>query len=155
MDKNENHLAEVASISQKNVISLRALPELKFRLNEEAIECGLTLSEYCEMLLANRHDRKDEIDQLRAENESLELQVIPSNDPEPDLLEKENEMLKKRLALAESQLRIFNDNRLLQLFEKVKGRKDVVENAGGENFNIVYNSPFDVLIALIYGTKLN
>jgi hypothetical protein len=133
----------------KVVISVKGLPTLKMDLSKEAEASGMTLSEYCEMLLANRHNRVSENQQLLSENMQLKLRL-----DEVALLKKENLHLKEELA-EERQNSILNDPRLKLLFDRLRGQKDMVENAGGENFNIVYNSPREILVALIYSSKFN
>ena len=140
--------------SPKVVISIKARPQLKMRLNEEAIGSGMRLSEYGELLLENRHDREVEVQRIKSENNALKAQLSSSTSHEPELLREENLLLKKQLSDMQNSS-ILNDKRLLQLFEKLKGKKDRIKNAAGADFDIVYETVTDVLIALIYGAKIN
>lgn len=140
--------------SPKVVISVKARPQLKMRLNEEAMESGMCLSEYGELLLENRHDREVEVERIKSENKELRAQLASSNSHELELLREENLQLKKQL-LELQQNSILKDPRLLQLFENLKGKKDRILNAEGADFDIVYETPSHVLLALIYASKLN
>ncbi len=140
--------------SPKVVISIKARPELKMRLNEEAAASGMSLSEYGELLLENRHDSQTEISVLESEKKALSAQLARNNTHELELVRAESAQLKKQL-LELPQNSILNDPRLLQLFEKLKGKKDRIINAEGADFDIVYETPKQVLIALIYASKLN
>lgn len=140
--------------SPKVVISIKARPQLKMRLNEEAIASGMRLSEYGELLLENRHNREVELQRITSENKELRAQLASINSHEPELLRVENLQLKKQLSDIQNNS-ILNDKRLLQLFQKLKGKKDRIKNADGADFDIVYKTVTDVLIALIYATKVN
>lgn len=140
--------------SPKVVISTKAQPELKMRLIEEAEALGMFLSEYCELILSNRHDRETEIRRKDSENRALRAKLNESCH-ENELLKKENEDLRKHIKELQEQLWILTEPRLMQLFERVKGRRDIVENARGDDFPIEYRTTIDVLIALIYTTDLN
>jgi hypothetical protein len=151
-------LKELNKESQKEfpkvVISIKARPELKMHLNKEAAESGMSLSEYGELLLENRHNRETEIPMLESENKALRAQLMRINSQELELVRSENAKLKKQL-LELQQNSILKDSRLLQLFENLKGKKDRIINAEGADFDVVYETPIQVLTALIYATKLN
>jgi hypothetical protein len=127
----------------RHVVGVRALPKLKQELANEAADVGLTLSEYCESILANRHAEGPEMERLR--NKVAEQQ-------------REIEKLNASLLIKPEPVQaapILSDQRLLYLYEKLKGKPDKVENAYGDDFAITYNTPQDVLIAIIYSTQLN
>ena len=48
---------------------------------------------------------------------------------------------------------IYSDSRLLYLFKEVKGQRDTIITDAGE-MNITFNTPKDVLLALIYSHTL-
>lgn len=126
----------------RHVVGIRALPKLKHELSTESSEIGVTLSEYCESILANRHTENPELEQLR--NKVAEQQS-------------EIESLNAALAIKPEPVQapaILSDERLLFLFDKLKGKSDKVENAYGDDFAITYNTPQDVLIAIIYSSQL-
>lgn len=126
----------------RHVVGIRALPKLKHQLSTEASEIGVTLSEYCESILANRHTENPELERLR--NKVGEQQ-------------RELESLNAALAIEPEPVQvpgILTDQRLLFLFEKLKSKPDKVENAYGDDFAVTYNTPQDVLIAIIYSTQL-
>ena len=52
-----------------------------------------------------------------------------------------------------SNQQIYSDQRLESLFNKVKGKSDIIITDNGE-MNIIYNTPKDVLLALIYSYKI-
>lgn len=125
----------------RQVIGLRALPSLKNDLVQEAKSLGITLSEHCENIISTRVKIQSDIDILRL-----------------SLDEKEKEIQRLRSEAKTSALAtppILKDERLLFLFEKLKDKKDVVTNSFGKNFEIIYETPEDIVKALIYSTNLN
>jgi hypothetical protein len=160
--ENYNEEAEVASA--KVNIGIRISPELKEELNYEALELGQTTSQYGELILHNRHKGKAEIEQLKQTLElqdraiaELKLQLAGKEKLEVNLADSRKEFaeLKERLAKSDAANNLLKDNRLLYLFEQLKGKKDTVENTFGDDFDIIYDSPEAVLRALIYSSKLN
>lgn len=195
METKENPDEGFETSSAKVVTGVRTQPELKMQLTEEGGDCGMSTSEYCEMLLLNRHKDKAEIEQLRelvgvlqkgkekqqtqeaAREKQLEV-ALAENERLRELvavLQKGNEkrqtqaatgvkqaeaeaeivQLRKQLEEQNNQLAIYSDQRLIYLYENVKGKKDIVENAYGDNFEITYDTPVQVLLALIYSSKIN
>ena len=116
----------------KTVLGVRCLSSLKDDLIREATAAGLTVSQYAETILFNRNKGFDEIAQLRQS-------LVASQ---------------KKVEELTRQTGIFRDERLLNLFERVRGREDIVKNAYGDDFRITYNTPADLLIALIYASSL-
>lgn len=126
----------------RQIISIRALPTLKNQLLQEAMLLGITLSQHCENLISTTLKTRQDLASLRlSETEKI----------------KQIEDLKNELGakpMLETKTSILTDERLLYLFEKLKGKSDSVENAYGEDFKIVYMQPSDLLTAIIYSTKL-
>lgn len=159
---NSNQETEV---SQPRVnIGIRISPELKEELNYEALELGQTSSQYGETLLHNRHMYREEIKQLTnalkvSEQTISNLQQLAIGkeklETEVANYRKEVHDLKAQLTKLNEQHNLLKDKRLLYLFEQLKGKKDIVENTFGDDFDIVYDSPEAVLRALIYSCKLN
>ena len=153
---------EIGNSSSKPVTGVRTAPALKDALINEAAEAGISLSEYCETILYNRHKGNGENEQLaqvvaeqKKEIERLKAQVAATGGKQFEVLQAENEQLRKIIKEQDNQLAIYSDQRLLYIYENVKGKKDIVEDAYQANFGITYNSPQDVLKALIYSSKLN
>lgn len=140
------------------VLGVRVSPQLKFTLTNEAETAGVSLSEYCENLLANRDTERQEIEKLKADNARLTSDNSKSASDNA-ILKADNERLKKELAAkpiappAPQPPTILSDERLLLLFEQLRGQKDTVKNTYGDDFQIVYQNPQDVLTALIYSSK--
>lgn len=161
METNED---ETESSYAKVNVGIRTLPVLKSTLNYEALELGQTTSEYGETILANRHKYKEEnvkLKQVLAERDKtiaeLNSQAVNTEKRGVELAAYQNEIagLKELVAKLTAESDIFKDKRLYYLFQHLKGKKDKVDNAYGDDFDIVYNSPTAVLIALIYSCKLN
>jgi len=161
METNEN---ELESSSAKVTFGTRIFPVLKSDLNNEALEVGLSSSEYGELILHNRHRYKDELNNLKLTLElkdktiaGLNAKIGDSEKREAAIANYQKEIsdLKELVAKLSSENSIFQDNRLQYLFAQVKGKKDKVENTFGDDFDIVYNSPTAVLISLIYSCELN
>lgn len=166
----------------KQNLPMRCKPGLLYRLKNEAKKLGMALGAYCESLLENfsyieekankataeveelkkrntlllteltneksRHQR--EIEELKRKNALLETTSVESsskNKNEVEELKKQNESLA-------SQLSIYQDERLLKLFEQVKGKTDTIHLAEGKILNIIYNHPSDVLRGLLYSFQL-
>jgi hypothetical protein len=159
--KTEDFENEFDDSSSSVVVGIRTIPSLKMELNDEARQRGITLSENCVLHLANRHNIRLELEDLKlcVAEQKAEIERLTSSNAnalnQVNDTSKKSEQLAKQLELMQAQPGILNDERLLYLFDKLKGKKDVVENAFGENFEIVYETPEKVLIALIYSSKLN
>ena len=121
-------------------VGVRMSPAEKGKIANDAAAMGMSVSEYCELVLVNRHEDKDESNQLQSKIEEQQQQM---------------EALRKNLKQAGEQPGILSDKRLLWLFENLKDKKETVADANGSNFEIVYKTPREVLIAMIYSTKLN
>jgi hypothetical protein len=164
--------------NRKTMLGLRCFAELKFKLTEDAKSLGLTLSEYCENILLNNESllieknnaikdvtniqrkmstlqaiftefkaqQKMEIQKANAENEMIKNESV-SVKTERDKLKKEMDLLNKQIAL-------FSDKRLLFLFEKIKGQKDMIDGADGQKYSFTYNHPKDLLEAMIYSFNI-
>ncbi len=161
--------------SAKVVTGIRMTPNLKDELITESSEAGLSVSEYGEVILMNRHKVSPEAERLAQkvteqqqeiarltklstdqfqEVEKINAQLATAN-KQSELARTENEQLLKKIGELNNQLDIYSDERLLYLFENLKGKSDTVENAYGEDFQITYNSPLEILKGIIYNTQLN
>lgn len=162
--------------SAKVVMGIRMMPTLKGELLEESSWAGMSASEYGEVILLNRHKPSPEMEKLSlkvaeqqqeielltqlSNNQAQEVEKLKTggavvDNKQLELLKKENEQLRLEIKGLNDQSAILNDQRLLFLFEHLKGKSDTVENAYGKDFNITYRSTREVLLALIYNTKLN
>lgn len=118
----------------KTVLSVRILPEEKQRLIEQANALGIKLSEHAENILLNAQKIQvnDETDNLKREKLELVTQVRQLTD----------------------QLTLLKNPTLIKLFEQVKGMKDEVTATDGKTYTITYNTPADLLLAMILSYKL-
>ena len=158
MESNKSHEQEEETSSAKVVLGIRVSPHLKEELNHEAEGCGMLTSEYGKLILESRHDSEkleQKIKEQQKEIEVLKASLNNNGSQSSELVVAENAELRQQVTSLNNRLSIFNDKRLLYLFSQLKGKKDVVENVEGKNFDIVYQSPSDILIALIYASKLN
>ena len=162
MKTKERNAGESENSNAKIVTGIRALPELKRALIYEARQLGISLSEYGEVILSNRHESKLEAEKLTQlvsqqaqEIEKLKKQTAAICVRQTEILSSEIRDLKKEIAEQNEQLEIYRDERLIYLFEHLKGTTDEVKNAYGDDFKVTYKSTHDVLLAIIYNTKLN
>lgn len=100
---------------------------------------------------------KQALKELDKTIDGLKTKIAAAQNREAELASCQKELtdLNELVAKLSSECSIFSDNRLHYLYEQVMGRKDKVENAYGDDFEIIYNSPQDVLIAIIYSCELN
>ena len=160
--KIENEIIENGN--RKITIGVRAYSELKLKLSDEAIALGISLSEHCENILITHAGLLEEVNTLKSlleeitqKNANLE-DVLASNNLQQyknkiNILSDENLLLKKNILELKSNQEIFLDSRLAYLFNRVKGKQDTILTDTGQ-MNITFNSPKDVLQALIYSFKL-
>ncbi len=162
LEKIENEIYENGN--RKINIGVRCYSELKLKLSDEAQGLGIYLSEHCENILithAGLLEKKNELDstieKLEEKIRSLEATLaeidLVSFNKKISMLAEENTGLKNRLAELKSNQQIYLDPRLAYLFNKVKGKSDTIITDKGE-MNITYNTPKDVLLALIYSYNL-
>jgi hypothetical protein len=162
IDKIEEEIFENGN--RKINIGVRAYSELKLKLSDEAKVLGISLSEHCENILITHAGLLEEVniltkslEDLKQINNSLEssLKEVDINrfNSKIKQLTDDNIQLNKVLMELKSNQQIFADSRLLYFFSKVKGKSDSIITDNGE-LNIVYNTPKDVLLALIYSFKL-
>jgi chromosome segregation ATPase len=158
MEENEDVSEE--NSGGKPMIGARIFAKTKHELGQEAGSLGLSFSEHVENILQTRHDWKIEITRLntlikteeskveefKSELDRLKAKFLDASENNKQLVAKLQSQLEQLEGLAE----LLNDERLLNLFNAVKGKKDEVENADGKNFEIIYNSPKDLLYAMIY-----
>ena len=146
-------------------IGIRGLPVLKGEIIREASALGQSTSEYGEAILCNRHAARAEIEQLKQvvsdrdkELEEMNTKYLVLNGQFREAQEKSKSDIASQIKAAESLSKpddILKDERLLYLFKNLKGFVNKFLGPDGSEFSITYNSPKDVLIALIYATKLN
>lgn len=162
LEKIENEIYENGN--RKINIGIRAYSELKLKLSDEAQGLGISLSEHCENilithagLLEKANELKSDIETLKEKNAHLESSLaeidVVSFNKKIRLLTDENALLKSSLAELRSNQQIYSDPRLAYLFNKVKGRSDTIITDKGE-MNIIFNTPKDVLLGLIYSFNL-
>lgn len=162
IDKIEEEFYENGN--RKINIGVKTLPEIKLNLAEQARQIGITLSEHCENILSNHSSLLSEIDDLRIRVEELNSiikglrkELETNNDTkyknENEVLKREKTLLANKVTELNSNLGIYTDTRLLNLFSRVKGKKDVISTDNGE-MHIIFNSPKDLLLALIYSYTL-
>lgn len=107
----------------------------------ESIGLGITLSQHCENIISTRNETQKKLEELLKSNIEKDRQI--------------EKLTKEAIAMQQKQLpAIFQDERLLFLFNKLKDKSDNVDNAYGENFPIIYSNTEDVLKAIIYSIKL-
>jgi hypothetical protein len=164
--------------NRKTMLGLRCFAELKFKLTEDAKSLGISLSEHCENILLNKETLCTEkeaaindsqiihrkmvrlqttLNEEKAKH-NIELQkaIIETEKIKVELLSEkaEKDKLKKEIDLLRQQVALFSDKRLLFLFEKIKGQKDLVDCSDGQKYNITYNHPKDLIQAMIYSFNL-
>ena len=152
-----------ANGNRKVNIGVRGYPELKYKLAENAQNLGMTLSEYCENILLNNDtiilENRNYIDEIEILNQQmLEIKKIfeeASSKYQTTLKEvkSENDHLKRAVDILKNQVTLFTNKQLLLLFEKLKGQKDLIDAPDGQKYIITYNSPKDLLEAMIYSFK--
>ena len=164
MKPETNERESVPNENTKINIGVRTPPELKLQLAEGAKDLGIKLSEHCENILANHGALLGEIENLNLlNNEACQLNqqlrdALAKNNnskhkDENETLKRDKAQLTNKIAELNANLKIYEDKRLLDLFRRVKGRKDTITTDNGE-MNIVFNSPKDLLLALIYSYTL-
>ena len=162
IDKIEEEIFENGN--RKINIGVRAYSELKLKLSDEAKVLGISLSEHCENILITHAGLLEEVNKLTKSLEDLKQlnNSLESSLNEVDInrfnakikqLNDDNVQLNKVLMELKSNQQIYSDLRLQYLYNKVKGKSDNIITDNGE-LNIVYNTPKDVLLALIYSYKI-
>lgn len=150
--------------NRKINIGVRAYSELKLKLSDEAQGLGIYLSEHCENILITHAGLLEKVNELTSiietlqeKNASLESSLagidLASFNKKISLITNENALLKNSIAELRSNQQIYADPRLNYLFNKVKGKGDRILTDNGE-MNIIFNSPKDVLLALLYSFTL-
>lgn len=146
--------------NRKVNVGVRVYPEQKCNLIDAAKAVEVSLSEYCENILVTQPGLLEEVnnltyqlDDLKQKNANLE-HSLASNEPlkfksKIAALSEENALLKKSIQELKSNLQIYSDPRLAYLFSKAKGQSDTIMTDNGQ-MKITFNTPKDVLLALIY-----
>lgn len=157
--------AEIIQNGNRKVnIGVRAYPELKFNLIDASNALEVSLSEYCENILITHPGLLEEVNKLNLQVEDLKQKIanqersLASNDQlkfksKINTLFEENALLKKNIEELNLNHEIYSDSRLAYLFKAVKGQRDTIITDAGE-MNITFNTPKDVLLALIYSHTL-
>lgn len=141
----------------KAVLSFRVPPQLKIQLAAEASNLGITLSDHCESIIMNRYSALGELMQLKKElNEkhqkifaqALEFSTVNAVASEVKHLPvpADNAQLKPVGHLDE----LLDNPQLLELFKQLKGTEDRIPLSSGEKMDIIYRTPKDVLLGMIY-----
>jgi hypothetical protein len=148
----------------KITLGLRVHPDHKLKLSEEAGRLGISLSERAENLLL-----RGEIEMAEKEKAIVELKILQkhireltenahrSKEKSTEAMSKlisENGSLKERTLELETQNGIFKNERLLYLFEKLKGTNYKIDLPGGRQIKIVFETPLDLLTAIIYSFNI-
>ncbi len=146
--------------NRKINIGVRCYSELKIKLVAEAMNLGITLSEYCENIFLNKDnilsENQNYINEIAALNQVIaEVKKAYEEATSKHLtvlkeVKSENANLKNEVDILKDQVILFTDKQLLFLFEKIKGQKDVIDTPDGRKRTVVYNSPKDLLEAMIY-----
>ena len=143
---------------------MRAYSELKLKLSNEAKSLKLSLSEHCENILINHANLLEKVkvlgykvEELKQKNAFLKTsfsQVDVSNfNKKIQQVTNENSLLKNKLMELKSNQQIYSDPRLYDIFNEVKGESAKIITDKGQ-INITFNTPKDVLLALIYSYKI-
>ena len=162
MEASENEIP--GNSGGKPMMGVRLPAITKKEVGDEAGAKGMTMSEYVENILQTRHDGDKEIarlkellkqEQLKVEEQKSELARFKARHFDTTEAHKQSiTKLQSEIAELKAVADLLMDERLLQLFSEVKGRKDEIENAKGKNFSIIYQKPLDLLKAMIYSFKL-
>ena len=158
--KSEIDFDAIENATGKISTGFRCEPELKLQLVTEANDLGIKLSEHLENTLANRHVAQLEIERLKAEIEKQKTQLLSQANEisrltgQIELQKKELNDLKTQSGQQSQQVAIFNNPFLLALFEKLKGRDDIIDASDGKQYSFKYNSPADLILAMIYSFRL-
>jgi hypothetical protein len=150
--------------NRKVNIGVRVYPEEKLNLIDAAKAVQVSLSEYCENILITQPALLEEVNNLTYQVEDLKQKnanlenSLASNEPlklkiNINTLFEENALLKKNIEELNLNHEIYSDSRLAYLFKEVKGQRDTIITDAGE-MNITFNTPKDVLLALIYSHTL-
>lgn len=152
---------EITSNGNRKInIGLRCYAELKYKLVEEAQNLGISLSEYCENILLNKDtilsENQNFIDEIEVLNQHM-FEVKKTFEEATSKcqtalkeVKSENDNLKREVDVLNNQIVLFTNKQLLFLFEKVKGQKDLIDAPDGQKYTVIYNSPKDLLEAMIY-----
>lgn len=125
----------------KVVLAFRVNPEIKAQLATDAEKHGLTVSEFGELLLANRGAADEAIKSLQAK--------LNHKEQELQQLRKGGQIKPHGLILPQTCV-----DRLKFLFDQVKGTHDWVDDPYGEDYFVTYETLEDFLTALIFATKI-
>jgi hypothetical protein len=70
------------------------------------------------------------------------------------MLKDENAKLRKHKDEQDALFELLKNERLLQLFEALKNKNDLIDKGNGKMLSVTYRHPIDVLNAMIYSYKL-
>jgi hypothetical protein len=132
--------------NQKIVVSVRCLPELKNDLIKDAKAVGITVSEFCENILSNKN-------QVLLNQEASAKEIINLK-KQNGMQRDENAKLRKHKDEQDALSALLQNERLLQLFESLKNKNDLIDTGNGKILKVTYHQPIDVLTAMIYSYKL-
>ncbi len=158
--KTEIDYEAIENATSKITTGFRCDPELKLQLADEATELGISLSEHLENILCNRNAFAIEKAQLKGEVEKHKMdKEVQSNEisklkNELETQKKEIEQLNIKVKGATTVSGFLSHPFLLNLFNRLKGQKDTIDGFDGKKYSFQYNSPSDLLLAMIYSFKL-
>ncbi len=122
----------------KTGISFRCSVELKDQLNREAKALGIKRSELCEQRISISYSQDSVLKDYKNENCQLRKRV---------------DQITQELKNTPEVKFIIETPHFIKLFDTVKGTSDTI-TIEGQAQTITYNTPYDLLKALIYSFKL-
>lgn len=148
---------------RKIVLGLRCYPELKHKLSLEASALGLSVSEHSEnlllnsprLILENENLRKDLADRKAAskhQESALGLKIMELQSTVENRTA-ENKRLLEEVSLLKQQTVFFREKRLLELLDRLKGHKQIIQMEEGGSIEVTYETVIDVLTVMIYSFK--
>ncbi len=137
----------VESQPNKIVLGIRCRPDLVSQIDTRAEHLGISRSAYAETLLITSEANRSKVETLEVELSRVKRDLLRANS--------ENAKLEAQISEQHSKLEIFDEPRLLALFDKLKGSIDVIKSPDNESsLTVTYNSPQDVVMAMIYSFKI-
>lgn len=145
MNKKVNFPKDKSGKPIKSVLSIRCHPDFIMQLSKRAEKIGTSLSAYCEMLLLTAEANLDKIENLEDELIRAKRDVVKGQ-----VESKSTESIANK----DIEEGILENPQLISLFQQIKGRKDLIRMPNGEVYNVIYSSPKDLLMAMIYSFHL-
>lgn len=130
----------------KIVLGIRCQPDLVSQIDTRAELLGISRSAYAETLLVTSEANRSRIEGLEGELSKVKRDLFRATS--------KIDKLEAQISEQHSMLEIFDEPKLLALFDKLNGTTDVIKSPDGESIAVSYNTPKDVLMAMIYCFKL-